>query len=162
MSVTFTKSGARRIVDAVREVERETKSLRGNYRAPSLDANFVKMKVVTVEGDYLTCKLVEKIEGTTITVGDTTINVAKPWELRETYLDGTTNNGITYAYTDGENRNADDGTNDEDQVIVPAYDIHDDVLINAFQVYTGVTVGSEPVVWEDMNTAGRAWAKQDG
>lgn len=162
MSVSFTKQGARRIVDAVRKVERETVSLRGNYRAPSLDANFVKMKVVTVEDDYLTCKLVEKIEGATITVGEKTINVAKPWELRETYLDGTTNNGITYDYTDGETRNADDSSSDEDQVIVPAYDIHDDVLINVFQVYTGVVVDDEPVVWEDLNTAGRAWAKQNG
>ena len=160
--VKFTNQAARKVHETVQTVLNKPVDARQKQRARSLNIPFVKMKVITVEDDYLTCKRVRAIDGTTITTDDAIINVAKPWELRQTYLHNTTNNGITYDYTDGTERNADDGSDDEDQVIVPAYDIHTDVIINCFQVYTGVIIDDNPVMWEDLNTAGRAWALDNG
>jgi hypothetical protein len=128
------------------------------------------------------------LAGDTLTSGS--IAVARPPRLRRSDWDGKTINGITYTYTNANERTAvgvvDEGTDDEvtvteNQVIVPPYlDIGglneyygDPYIIFAVRAEdTGLSyTTSDPdaggsktvkVVWQDVNADGRAWAVVSG
>jgi len=119
-------------------------------------------KVVSVQADYLVCNPYDGIEA-----GTDAAYVALPYLLRRSPFDGTMRAGITYTYTSNIQRTASDGSDTETQVIVPSYEVGD--LIFAVQ---GVTRGTaaestdaanitKPLDWLDLNTDGRAWAKDD-
>lgn len=116
-------------------------------------------KVMSVSDDHLVCQAWNWSDATASGVD---VNVAKPYTLRLSPFDGEEQNGITYTYTDGENRNADDGSSSEDQIIVPAYDLYDDNIIMVMAADTGVIVGEETLTLIDINVDGRQWAKEDG
>jgi hypothetical protein len=108
----------------------------------------------------------------------------KPYKLRQTPFDGQTisieGTNITFTYATGDDlgkqRTADDGTTTETQLITPSYDVRveggysgDEILAIYVGVSPGYTVDlsdnanaelKEPAVWHDMNTDGRAWAKE--
>lgn len=113
----------------------------------------VQANVVEQGGDWLK---VLTWDGTT--EGTTEIIVAKPYLLRRSI---TSWNGITYTYTSDYEREATDGVDTEDQVIVPAYVADDIVYIVRVSAF-GTDVEDEdgnPVYWLDLNVDGRAWAK---
>ena len=119
------------------------------------------------------------LAGDTLTSGS--IAVARPPRLRRSDWDGKTINGITYTYTDANEREAvatiDAVTVTETQVIVPPYidgGSQDDpyIIFAARAEDTGLsyttsdpdTGGSKTVrvVWQDINADGRAWAVKSG
>lgn len=90
------------------------------------------------------------------------VKIGKPYLLQQTPFDGATLDGLTYTYTDGAKRNVDDGTSNEDQVIVPSYTIVSGaVILAARRFMRGPVVASDPLIeWVDLNIDGRAWAKE--
>lgn len=114
-----------------------------------------QVSVVSVEGDYLVCNPVTT-EGVNTEVQK---NIAKPYLLRRTPFDEGSRNGISYSYTSDIARTADDGSETEDQVIVPAYVAGDLLLVRSVTPNTMVTVGEVTLKLIDMNNDGRAWAK---
>ena len=133
----------------------------GRNRFPELR----RFKVVDVEDDTLRVTPLDDL------LGDEIIDVAKPEQLQRTPFDGKTRtvrgNEISYVYVDGTERTATVDSEEEEQVIVPAY-ILDDIILCAKGITegTGLTVpafggGVEDVVWEDLNNDARAWAKKD-
>lgn len=118
-------------------------------------------QVQSVHNDYLTCLRYNPVTDTT----STEIKVAKPYNLRRTpfdtetitYIDGQS---IEYQYLDDSERTATDtnSLDSESQVVTPRYYVGEVIRI----VYgdTGLEDGSSaPILWEDLNTAGRVWAK---
>lgn len=111
--------------------------------------------VKSVEPEYLVCRTWDGENE-----GVTDIKIAKPPELRNSVdtetIDGDTINYSAYDNT-AQTRLADDGTNQETQVIVPRYLV--DTVIFAFKANScaldedGNTIGLQ-----DANVAGRAWA----
>lgn len=100
--------------------------------------------------DYLTC-----VEWDGTTEGNT-VYVAKPYTLRASLAERA---DITYAYTNAALRLASDNGNSEWEVINPAYEVDD--ALWAIGAETGaVGPADEALSWLDMNTDGRAWAKQ--
>ena len=111
-------------------------------------------RVVSCDDEYLTCHVYDWT-----TEGATSIYVAKPPALRKSQYNGITRNSITYTYVSAQQRTASDGTNSQTEVIVPSY--QDDDVIFAMRADTGVfDSGGAPVVWQDINDWGRAWAEQ--
>jgi hypothetical protein len=122
-------------------------------RIPALpDPTLIRMRLTSVQGDYLVCQRWTGSAWSTISE-----NVAKPYLLRTS---GTSRNGITYAYSNGFTRTATQGANTETQVIVPSYYASGDELFAAPVNYTGVVVASKELKLIDINADGRAWAKQ--
>jgi len=123
-----------------------------------------RFQVRQVKGDYLVCRTLDVSNN----AGDDDIKVAKPYLLRRTPFDGETRNGISYTYSSDTEREADDGDDTEDQVVVPSYVEHGDDEtgdeIYAIRAPTGGTgvVDSEnnAVSWLDLNVDGRAWAQK--
>ena len=115
-----------------------------------------KLTISSVDGDYVICT----------TPSGATVNVAKPYLLRRTPFDGTTSgrDGITFTYSSDSQREADDGTDTETQVVVPSYVSGDTIYAIRYPVGgTDVTTGGSPdesVTYLDINTDGRAWAKK--
>jgi hypothetical protein len=103
--------------------------------------------VVSEENDYLVCR-------------DSNANiiaVAKPYTLRLSTFHGVTVGGVSYVYSDANKRVASaDGEDDETQEITPSYFAGEQIL--AMSHNTGVLAGLSAIEWEDINTAGRAWA----
>ena len=119
-----------------------------------------RFRVKSVADDHIVCRTWDgKDEG----LGD--IKVAKPWILRKEpwATSGRTIDGdsVTYDYTDGSEREADNGTTTEEQVIVPRYN-EDDEIYAMFGILgdTGVVIDGEELGWLDMNNDGRMWAKK--
>lgn len=116
-----------------------------------------RFRVVSVETDYLYCNTWDGV-----TQGDVAVKVVLPYLLRRTPFDGYTRNGITYTYTSDTEREADDGSDTETQVIVPSYVVDDEIY--AVRNVTGTSgvrdSDNVPVDWLDLNVDGRAWAKQ--
>lgn len=75
--------------------------------------------------------------------GETEFDIRLPPELIEADRDG-----IDFTYTDVNNRNADDGSADEDQIMWPSYAVGD-VIVARLDGDDGQFV--------DINRAGRAW-----
>ena len=140
-----------------------------------------RFKIVEIKKDHLRCNFhnaTHEEEEVTPAQNTTTIFIAKPFQLRKTPFDGETilypnTQSITYTYESdefGRAREADDGTDTEDQVMTPDYFIGEEIL--AVFIETGLKtnatedppVGSSPFVeqrifWEDLNNCGRFWAK---
>jgi len=125
-----------------------------------------RFRVKSIENDYLVCR---KYNSTADEESATDINVAKPYELRRTPFDGETityinAQQISYSYTSQRERTATEvspGSDSETQVMTPDYWV-DCEIIAAIGIYgtTGVTVSGTLLQWEDLNTAGRFWAKE--
>jgi hypothetical protein len=115
---------------------------------------FQQFTIASIGEDVLICN---PFDGT---ASDETseIIIAKPPELRASREEW---NDITYTYTNSQTRTADDGSETEDQVIVPEYVVGDVIYaVKNIVGGTGVVV-TDPVEWLDLNVAGRAWAKSD-
>ncbi len=97
--------------------------------------------------------------------------VAKPAELRKTTFHEQTINEVTYTSTDMAERLATNGVDDDEtHLITSSYAVGE--RITAFKhhekdrplcrivadEYEGAETGNHALWWEDMNTAGRAWA----
>jgi len=88
--------------------------------------------------------------------------VAKPYELRRLTYDGLTVDEVAYTYED-----EDVGArmaNNERQLITPPYapdEESDDrtymLILAVKHANIGVGNGVTPIIWEDLNTAGRSW-----
>lgn len=143
-----------------------------------------RFKVVGFENDYLVCLTLDK-QSDDITEGisgNSPIPVAKPYLLRKTPFDanstaytenadGSGAQTIDYTYSDHVTREATDGDSTETQVITPAYFYGDEILailrpsggtgLNSVTfTYLGVEYANQKVVWEDLNTAARFWARE--
>lgn len=114
-------------------------------------------QVQSVADDWLVCKKM-----TSAGAGTTTLKVAKPPLLQRTPYDDETIDGVTYTYTDGDSRNADDGTFEEDQEIIISYTEAVDGLIFAAGPMNTLIVddSDKPIVWMDLNVDGRHWARK--
>jgi hypothetical protein len=112
------------------------------------------MKVVSVQGDYVSCYTYDGAE-----TGTTLIPVAKPYLLRKSL---TSRDSKTYsAYTtDGQERTATKAPDTESQIVVQKYLAND--FIEVAPCYGTGVVDSEgnPVVLVDINNSGRMWAKK--
>ena len=134
--------------------------------APTIPRNYLPFPVARVddvEEDYLECSIYDPVTE----YHGATVYVAKPWELRASPFDGETwtyDDGTSIEYTydaayPHRKRSADDGADTETQVITPDYVIGG--YIRLLSGNTHVDGGdSNPCVWEDLNTAGRCWAKE--
>ena len=98
--------------------------------------------------------------------GEDLIPLAKPWDLR---MSVTARNSITYGYTTESERVATYSGGTETQVVVQAYAENDVILAVCLPSGTLVSPvavpgvsGTVPVDWQDLNLAGRRWAKKDG
>lgn len=128
--------------------------------------------VTAVKADHLECKAVNTLGGVQNLPLDAAdvVRVMKPYKLRRTPFDGETiaSEGvdITYVYAGNTTRNADDGTNDEDQYVTPSYDVKsaayqgDEILAIYVGTSPGYEVDGAPVVWHELNTDGRAWSAE--
>jgi len=105
-------------------------------------AETIEMQVTDVSGTTLTCIGHHDTPGT-----DEEFDVRLPPELIE-----ADRGGVDYTYTDVNNRNADDGSSDEDQTMWPPYAAGDVLVVRADEL-DGEFV--------DTNRAGRAWAVED-
>lgn len=83
------------------------------------------------------------------------IKVAKPYLLRRTPFDGKSRNGISYTYSADDAREATNGTDIEQQSIIPTY-VVGDIVYAARAVIGGTEV--EDVTYVDVNADARAWA----
>lgn len=117
-----------------------------------------RFQVTSVEGDYLICEYHNGFEAK-----GGAVKIAKPWLLRRTPFDGKTRNGVTYTYTDAQNRTGDDGSQ---EAITPAYVAGDQIVaVKGIAGGTGVNLASpapETVEWEDVNEDGRTWGGGGG
>jgi hypothetical protein len=106
----------------------------------------------------------------------TATRIMKPYKLRKTPFDGKTiaseGTHIDFVYNaDNVTRTADDDGTVETQKITPSYDVAadggyrgDEILAIFVGTTPGFTAGTgdvkDPAIWHDMNTDGRAWAKE--
>mgnify|MGYP001578608077 CR=1 FL=1 len=140
-------------------------------RGLSVSGPVVQMfRVQSVDEDHLVCRT---WDGTTVGADD--VKIAKPPELRRTGIHGQTlveaNGTFSYSYTSNIARTKTDTSDSstENQVITPPYEtVYPLCLIFAIKGIAGGTDAEdgaaatddlEPIVWQDMNFAGRAWAK---
>lgn len=125
-----------------------------------------RFRVKSLQNDYLVCRRYSPAVGTAVEVaGTVNIYVAKPYELRRTPFDGKTitygSQIITYTYSDECTRIATDGDDTETQVMTPLYFVDCEILaVMNISGGTGLAVSDVPVMWEDLNTAGRFWARE--
>lgn len=127
-----------------------------------------KFAVITaINDDDLTCKEYDPVADAAVDTSET-FRVAKPPAAQMTRYDGETvayQNGqsVSYTYTDERERTADDGSSSETQVMTPDYYVGE--LIVAAPMTTSVTWTDgdsvvHRIVWQDINAAGRYWAKE--
>lgn len=148
----------------------------GNVVTVTLDQNAVSRPKVapyvvqSVAGDYVIAVPWLQDEATGTNDDAVQVKVAKPWGLRQTPFDGTTQKGLTYTYTDGTEREVTDGTYTHTEVIIPPYDAYTLNIIWVDRCETGVTAGNttnpetgevlqgEKIKLMDTNRDGRYWA----
>lgn len=123
--------------------------------APPLSAQ--RFSIASIAGDYLICN---PFKGS---VPDTTssIQVAKPPELRRSVVEL---GDLTFTYSGDQNRLAfNEDAEEEEQIVVPLYTAG--AMIFAMSNIVGGTgvsdADNQDLGWQDMNVAGRAWAKND-
>jgi len=113
----------------------------------SSDQAFNAMRILDERDDYLVCE----DEARRI------VKVAKPFLLQRTPFDEETFDGVSYVYSDVNERVASkDGEIDEDQRITPSYAVNEKIL--AVRHNPGLKAHNTAIEWEDVNTAGRCWA----
>lgn len=132
-----------------------------------------RLRVKEVKDDYLRCfSWTPNTDDNDGEEGDKDIFVAKPYLLRKTPFDGESivypSKTISYTYASQGERTATSGADSETQVLIPEYFVDDEILaIRNIIGSTGVVAseetpaGTTDIGWEDMNTAGRFWAKKD-
>lgn len=118
--------------------------------------------IASEQGDYLVCNPLNGDGTVNMNVG-TERYILKPWTLRTTPFEGFTVNGVTYAYTDVNERTATDGSTTETQLITQDY--YAGALIYAVLVQPKVLLQGGPGHGKytgllDANNDGRAWAVQ--
>lgn len=114
--------------------------------------------IEAIEGDYLEGILWDGF--TAPTSATPRIHVARPFLLRTSL---SSHGDVDFDYTDNVTRTASaSGEDDETQVIVPSYEIDDQLIImRGINGETGVITGAGSVAeWIDMNIDARAWAKE--
>lgn len=115
--------------------------------------------IIEEKGDYLIC-LPQNL-GVSL---DDVVYIAKNYLNRRTPFENTSRAGISYTYSADSERAADNGSETEDQVIVPCYEPTDQIyavsVINGTGVKTDKEDKEREVVLEDLNLDGRAWAKK--
>lgn len=134
-------------------IKRLEGELFGGAQAGTVPANAVAFKIATIQGDYLTCNRFQRgsVQMTT------NVFVAKPYLLRQSL---TAWNGLTFTYTDSQNKTASDGSNpDEDWTVIPEYVSGDIIYCARVGNGTGLLAGSVGIRWVDLNVEGRAWAQ---
>lgn len=151
---TFGQSGRIRNTSTVRVDERHdgiflhVKKVRPST-APKDSSSPIQAFLIstTVNGDYWVC---------TAVVGGATVNVAKPYKLRNSITSATIDgNAWTYAYTNTVERTATSGSYSEYQRISPRVLANDLIFAaNIGATATGVT----SVLWQDLNVNGCAWS----
>lgn len=111
-------------------------------------------RLKSVAANHLVCRT---WDGTTEGTAD--VLVAKSFLLRNSIVSRTIDAlTISYTYATTTEREADDGSNTETQVVVPHFVVND--LIYASFATTLVTVADVPLTLMDNNRDGRAWARQ--
>lgn len=111
-----------------------------------------RFQIVSNAGDYLVCNRMVADD----VVATTDVQVAKPYLLRNSLESRA---GITYTYTGTDARTADDGATTESQVVVPAWEVGDEIIADAGIIGgTGVLVDDVALLWL-AREHGRAWAK---
>lgn len=114
----------------------------------------VAMKITAVDGDFLEC--VRFMDGTVSTT--TVIYVARPYLLRRSL---TSWNGISFTYTNDQNKTATQGATSETWLVTPEYVVND--IIYAARVPNGTGLTNDlgrRIDWVDLNVDGRAWAEE--
>lgn len=114
-----------------------------------------QFKIESIAADYLVCNPWNGIEATA-----SQFIIAKPPELRRSRVSW---NGLTFTYTNDQARTASNGSDTEDQVVVPLYVVGDVIYgLKGITGGTGVELEDGTAVeWLDQNVAGRAWAQED-
>ncbi len=127
----------------------------GNVSGPAAQ----QLRYKSMQDDHIVCR---SWNGTT--EGDTDILVAKPYYLRLSPFDGTTNaSGWLLTYINGQARTASkSGETDVSQSIDPPYAVNDLIYAIAPSGGTAVTVSASPddinVSLLDLNADARRWA----
>lgn len=116
-----------------------------------------RMAISAIAGDYLICNpFVGSVPDTA-----SEILVAKPPELRRSVTERA---DLTFTYSGDQERLAfNEDAEEENQIVVPLY-IEGDVIfaMNSIVGGSGVSdLDGTDLGWQDMNVAGRAWAKND-
>lgn len=158
----ITARGLTQVREAVNQIVGDVNPPQQRFgKAVSNPGRSKRFKVVEVKGDYLVCNAFNgQVTGTQ------KITVAKPWLLRRSPFDGESRDSITYTYSSDTERQADDGSNTEDQVVVPSYVVDDEIYAEFDpEGGSGVTVTlpdntEVAAMWLDTNRDGRAWAKK--
>lgn len=115
-------------------------------KVPTGKLGIYRATVTAHNDDTLTCTML-LADGTS---GDS-VTVAKSPELRKTFYDGKTINGVAYVYVAAGERTA-DGTTEK---ITPDYVANTTVV---FCVKPANGSGDSTTEWLDLNVDGRAWA----
>ena len=140
--------------DLITRLERLEARILGSAQQPTVPATLVAFKIVDVQGDYLNCN---RFQGGTVQM-TTVVPIAKPYLLRQSL---TAWNGLTFTYTDSQNKTASDGSNpDEDWTVTPEYVVGDIIYCARVANGTGLlTTANVGIRWVDLNVEGRAWAE---
>lgn len=159
---------------AVSEIGRHRIIRNNKHPANPFAISLFRVRVKEIKDDHLVCKLFIPDAATGKQEDTPDIFVAKPFELRKTAFDTKTftypnGQNITYTFASSvqDERTADDGTDTETQIMTPQYFVDTEIIaIRGIDGSTGVTITVTDVVepirleWEDINNAGRFWAKK--
>jgi hypothetical protein len=107
---------------------------------------------ISEEGSRILC---------TDTRGNNLVYVAKPYMLRRSGFHGETVNGVSYEFTNVNQRTASvpDEEDDESQIITPDYIAGEIIFAVKYRVQLVLDDDTEGFCdWEDINAAGRCWA----
>lgn len=145
----------------IEEIDRRLSGLQGNakVRNPVAEADTNTQPVIKatfrikeILGDYLSCVAWDYQDE-----GDERINVAKPHQLRTSLA---THNGISFTYPTTVTRTANDGSDTEDQIIIPALLVND-VIVAEKNIRGGtgvVSAAGQTIVWM-ADLGARHWSK---
>lgn len=88
-------------------------------------------------------------------------NEGEVWVAKPAILRGGSQfpSGYSYTYSSAVERESSDGENTENQLITPSYSVGEEIV--AIRVHTHLTDESDvPILWMDLNVAGRCWASE--
>ena len=138
-----------------------TVSLRRRAAVRPSQVDLARFLIVGQGGDYYSAYTLDDDD----TQGADLVYIAKPHALQRTPWHGQTVNGYTYTYdTTAEERESDDGTTTEDQIITPSVVYsHDQIMaITGINGGTGVTdPNDDPVTWQAVDVPYRWAAKSE-
>jgi hypothetical protein len=142
--------------------ERDARTVDLTQKHPIVVKGAVRMRLKSVDYDYIVCRTLDDADNE----GSEDIKVAKPHELQKTpwHTKHIVTNTYNVTGVQAVTVTPDTGT-PENWVVIPTYQVavtnYDGAVIYAVQPDggTGVTVSGEKLTWQDINVAGRAWAK---